>query len=154
MARRDRTNKSARLWTLEQSLSTAYLARSSKAASMVPFEYHTSADNLKFVHADRIGKSYRVHCRVIDTLENNLAYRNHFPYGEPQMGKRGVYRGMGDAEQVRQRAMLWVLSLSDARTSLLSIADRSGLEFDLVREVASVLVTCGFLKETESCDSG
>jgi aminopeptidase-like protein len=92
-------------------------------------------------------------CRVIDTLEDNRAYRNHFPYGEPQLGKRGVYREMGDADQVRQLAMLWVLSLSDARTSLLSIAERSGLGFELVLEVASALAMRDILKEAESSDS-
>jgi aminopeptidase-like protein len=113
-------------------------------------EYHTSADNLEFVHADQLGKSYRLLSRVIDILEENRTYHNLFAYGEPQLGKRGVYREMGDADQLRQLAMLWVLSLSDARTSLLSIAERSGMEFELVREVASVLVTCGILEETES----
>lgn len=116
-------------------------------------EYHTSADNLDFIHADQLARSYRMLCRAIDILEENRTYHNQFPYGEPQLGRRGVYREMGDADQVRQLAMLWVLSLSDARTSLLSIAERSGLEFELVCEVASVLVTCGILKETESCDS-
>jgi aminopeptidase-like protein len=82
-----------------------------------------------------------------------MSYLNQFPYGEPQLTKHGVYREMGDADQVRQLAMNWVLTLSDARTSLLSIAERSGLEFELIREVASVLVTCCILKETESCDS-
>jgi aminopeptidase-like protein len=115
-------------------------------------EYHTSADNLDFVHADQLARSYRVLSRVIDILEENCSYHNQFPYGEPQLGKRGVYREMGDADQVRQLGMLWVLSLSDSRTSLLSIAERSGLEFELVREVASVLVTCGILKATETCD--
>ena len=92
-------------------------------------------------------------CRVIDILEENRTYLNQFPFGDPQLGKRGVYRETGDADHVRQSAMLWVLSLSDARTSLLSIAERSGLEFELRREVASAVVTCGILKETENCDS-
>jgi aminopeptidase-like protein len=116
-------------------------------------EYHTSADNLEFVHADQLEGSFRMLCRVIDTLEANRTYKNQFPYGEPQLGKRGVYREMGDADQIRQLAMLWVLSLSDARTTLLAIAERSGMEFELVREVASVLVTSGILEETESYDS-
>ena len=116
-------------------------------------EYHTSADNLEFIHADQLERSYLILRRVIDTLEANHVYRNLFPYGEPQLGKRGVYSEMGDADQIRQLAMLWVLSLSDARTSLLAIAERSGMEFELVRDAASVLVTCGILEETDNFDS-
>ena len=43
--------------------------------------------------------------------------------------------------------MLWVLNLSDARHSLLDIAERSGLTFDTVRAAADALVDAGLLEE-------
>lgn len=60
---------------------------------------------------------------------------------------------MGDSDQLRQLAMVWVLSLADARTSVLPIAERSGMEFEVERKVASVLIACGILEETDSSDS-
>ena len=62
-------------------------------------EYHTSADNLDFVHPAQLAKSYHFLRRLIEILEGNRCYQNLFPYGEPQLGKRGVYREMGDADQ-------------------------------------------------------
>ena len=112
-------------------------------------EYHTSADDLAFVRRDQLGKSYHLLRQVIEILDGNRCYQNLFPYGEPQLGKRGVYREMGDADQAKQLAMLWVLSLSDGRHSLLDITERSGADFELIRDVAGVLVNCGVLKEAE-----
>jgi aminopeptidase-like protein len=110
-------------------------------------EYHTSADDLAFVSREQLGKSYHTLRQVIEILERNRSYQNLFPYGEPQLGKRGVYREMGDADQTKQLAMLWVLSLSDGRHSLLDISERSGVDFQLIRWGADVLAGCGVLKE-------
>ena len=85
---------------------------------------------------------------MIAILEGNCSFLNLFPYGEPQLGKRGVYREMGDAYQAKQLAMLWVLSLSDGQHSLLDVAERSGVEFQLIRDTANLLRNCGVLKET------
>ncbi len=110
-------------------------------------EYHTSADNLDFVSRAQLANSYQTLGRVIEILEGNRRYLNLFPYGEPQLGKRGVYREMGTADQAKQLAILWVLTLTDGRQSLLEIAQRSGAEFELIREVATVLESCGVLRE-------
>jgi aminopeptidase-like protein len=112
-------------------------------------EYHTSADNLDFVTRAQLANSFHTLGRVIEILEHNRCYVNLFPCGEPQLGKRGVYREMGDAHQAKQLAMLWVLSMSDGRHSLLDVAERSSLDFDLVRDAALVLTNCGVLKEAE-----
>jgi len=112
-------------------------------------EYHTSADDLEFVRPDQLAKSFHAIRRVIAILEGNRSFLNLFPYGEPQLGKRGVYREMGDADQAKQLAMLWVLSLSDGRNSLLAIAERSGIDFEMVRDAADMLAKCGILRSTE-----
>ncbi len=112
-------------------------------------EYHTSADNLDFVTPDQLAKSYQSIGRVIEVLDGNRYYRNLFPYGEPQLGKRGVYEEMGSSDQVKQLAMLWVLALSDGHHSLLDIVDRSGVDFVLAQGVAQILVNCGVLEEVD-----
>ena len=45
-------------------------------------------------------------------------YTNLSPYGEPQLGRRGLYRGLGGGSS-EEMALLWVLSLSDGTNSLL-----------------------------------
>jgi aminopeptidase-like protein len=44
--------------------------------------------------------------------------------------------------------MLWVLNLSDGRSSLLDIADRSGLDFGTIQNAATVLLEHDLLTET------
>src|SRR5262249_26519362 len=39
-------------------------------------EYHTSADNLVFIHPTRLADSVRVCATIIDVLEHNRRYRN------------------------------------------------------------------------------
>jgi aminopeptidase-like protein len=46
-------------------------------------------------------------------------------------------------------ALLWVLNFSDGSHDLLRIAERSGLEFGILREAANALVAQGLLAETQ-----
>ena len=111
-------------------------------------EYHTSGDNLDFVSTQQIMGSIETLRRVVEALESNHAYRNLNPKCEPQLGKRGIYREMGDADQDLQLAMLWVLNLSDGEHSLLDICARSGLSFSTIREAADLLLRNQLLEES------
>jgi aminopeptidase-like protein len=105
-------------------------------------EYHTSADNLDFVRPGQLAGSLAACLEIFDVLENDRTYVNQNPKCEPQLGKRGLYRDIGDDEM----AMLWVLNLSDGDHSLLDIADRAALRFDSVRRAAGLLSDHGLLK--------
>jgi len=104
-------------------------------------EYHTSGDNLSFVSAERMTESLNVMHDIAHVLLGNAKYMNLAPYGEPQLGKRGLYRAIGGTSiPDLQMALLWVLNLSDGRRSLLDIAERSHMSFRSVRAAADVLV--------------
>jgi aminopeptidase-like protein len=109
-------------------------------------EYHTSADNLEFIHPAQLAESFRVCAAVFDVLESNRRYRNLNPYCEPQLGKRGLYRptGGGSIEE-ELNARLWVLNLSDGQHSLLDIAERSRMAFPMIRDAADLLHENGLL---------
>ena len=109
-------------------------------------EYHTSADNLDFIHPSKLASSLRVCAGVIDVLENNCRYRNLSPFCEPQLGKRDLYRPTGgEAIGTEINARLWVLNLSDGEHSLLDIAERSHLSFPAIQEAAELLTQGGLL---------
>ena len=113
-------------------------------------EYHTSADDLELVGPAQLQESLEVCLEVVGVLEGNRRYRNLSPKGEPQLGRRGLYGQIGgrsDAEE-RQMAMLWVLNLSDGDMSLLQVAERAGLPFALVADVAGALEQAGLLSRT------
>jgi aminopeptidase-like protein len=112
-------------------------------------EYHTSADNLDLVHPEYLRDSFSKYLAVLNVLENNRRYLNQNPKCEPQLGRRGLYSVMGGQTERRERelAMLWVLNLSDGQHTLLDIADRSGMRFDLIQSVADILLGHGLLQE-------
>jgi aminopeptidase-like protein len=116
-------------------------------------EYHTSADNLEFVHPHALAQSLRVCTSIFDVLENNHRYRNLSPYCEPQLGKRNLYRTTGgDGIGAEINARLWVLNLSDGEHSLLDIAERSGVPFSTIRNAAEVLSEAGLLAAVGDSD--
>ncbi|MFQ5769446.1 MAG: DUF4910 domain-containing protein, partial [bacterium] len=112
-------------------------------------QYHTSADNLDFVNAEYLADSFSIFASVIDLLENNKKYINTNPKCEPQLGKRGLYRDMGGYKDIgsSQYAMLWILNLSDGKHTLLDIAEKSGIDFNSLKNTAKVLIDCNLLKE-------
>ena len=104
-------------------------------------EYHSSADDLDFVVPAALGRSFHAYLAVVDVLETNETYVNLSPKGEPQLGRRGLYRAIGaSGASVDELALLWVLNLSDGEHSLVDIAERSGLRYSQVRDSARTLV--------------
>ena len=111
-------------------------------------EYHTSGDDLSFVSGERLVESFEILARILGVLDRDRTLVNPVPYGEPQLGSRGLYRALGGTSIAdAQLAMLWVLNQSDGATSLLDIAERSGIGFDSIVETAAVLEAHALLRE-------
>jgi aminopeptidase-like protein len=111
-------------------------------------EYHTSGDNLDFVSGERMAESFAVVAEILDVLDRDRTMSNLAPYGEPQLGGRGLYGALGGTTiPDAQLAMLWVLNQSDGEHSLLDIAERAGLDFDAVAATAAVLEQHGLLAD-------
>ncbi len=110
-------------------------------------EYHTSADNLDFVQTSALVNSFETYLNVIDILENNHTYLNTNPKCEPQLGKRGLYSTFGGKQATPddRMALLWVLNLSDGEHTLFDIAERSKLNFSVIKNAASILADSGLL---------
>ncbi len=117
-------------------------------------EYHTSADDLSFVSPGSLAESLRICLQIVEVLEQNERYINQNPKGEPQLGRRGLYRSLGGELDgaSRELAMLWVLNLSDGRSALLDIAERSGLPFAAVKAAADALASHGLLRPAHRSD--
>jgi aminopeptidase-like protein len=112
-------------------------------------EYHSSADDLDLIGADRLETALQAALEILDVLEQDRTYRNLSPKGEPQLGKRGLYRGLGGPDPgTEQLAILWVLNQSDGSHTLLDIAERSGLAFSDIRRASDALLEAGLLAET------
>jgi aminopeptidase-like protein len=113
-------------------------------------EYHTSGDNLAFIKAENLEDSLANCLAILDILERDAVFLNLNPKGEPQLGRRGLYRAMADRTDGdwNEMSMLWALNLGDGGHSLLDIAERSGLPFAVIRKSADVLREHGLLAES------
>jgi aminopeptidase-like protein len=117
-------------------------------------EYHTSADGLDFVTADALSDSLAKALAIVEILEHDCVYQNLSPYGEPQLGRRGLYKNTGgDAPALFEMALLWVLNFSDGQHSLLQIAERAGLPFATIRVAADALRDSGLLGAIDARES-
>src|SRR5215510_4660010 len=113
-------------------------------------QYHTSADDLSFVSPDRLSESFGVLAALLSLLDGDRRYRNLEPFGEPQLGRRGLYGGLGGSELPgMQLAMLWVLNQADGTKSLLDVAERSGIPFETLRAASGLLLERGLLALVE-----
>jgi aminopeptidase-like protein len=111
-------------------------------------EYHTSADDLSFITAGRLGESWRVLERAIELIDKGRRFRNLAPLGEPQLGRRGLYRAIGGTDIAQlEHAMLWALSLSDGEHSVDDIVQRSGLSSEAISAAVELLTAKGLLSE-------
>ena len=78
---------------------------------------------------------------------------NTHPYGEPQLGRRGLYRAIGgqhdkdDGSALDQMTLLWILNLADGQHSLLDIAQRSGKRFEAVVAATDALREAGLIDD-------
>lgn len=111
-------------------------------------EYHTSADNLDLIDSESLERSLVVTLRILETIERDRRLVGTAQRGEPQLGKRGLYRGGPRAGQVADShlAILWVLNQSDGEHSLLDIARRAQMPFDSVYQAAEALEAAGLVR--------
>jgi aminopeptidase-like protein len=109
--------------------------------------YHTSADGMERISPESLAEAVDRCLDLVEVLETNRRCTNLSPYGEPQLGRRGLYRSAGGAVATPddERALLWMLNQSDGRASLLDIARQSGLPYAVVRRAAERLEQAGLL---------
>ena len=119
-------------------------------------EYHTSKDNLDFVKGHQIEKSLKLYLETFRILEANETFRSLNPYGEPQLGRRKLYSnrggaflqpGAGEGRMAREEAgfsdieaMIWLLFFADGCIDLITVSEKSGINFDRLLQASKVLL--------------
>ena len=102
-------------------------------------EYHTSGDDLVFMKISAVEESAdRIFSALMALDVCDIKFRNKVPYGEPQLGRRGLYPTINgpmtdqfstDAQQdgrIILENMLCMLSLADGSRTLIEIAEHIG----------------------------
>ncbi len=110
-------------------------------------EYHSSGDDLTLIDGGALAGTLRACQTIVEILDSNRRYRNTMPFGEPQLGRRGLYRNIGGpASSDLQKALLWVLSLSDGQHDLAQIYARSRLPYTDIARATELLTGVGLLE--------
>lgn len=110
-------------------------------------EYHTSADDFSLIDRQSFRESLRACASILAAADRNEVYVSLNPKCEPQLGRRGLFRATGGTQPAEfEHALLWVLNQSDGRHSLLDIAERSGLEFEVLSAAADALLDVGLIE--------
>ncbi len=93
------------------------------------------------ISPDALAGTLQFCLKVFGVLEADATFVSRNPKGEPQLGRRGLYRTVGGrADQGQmEAALLWLMSFADGGHSLLDIASRAGLPFEAVHEAALAL---------------
>ena len=113
-------------------------------------EYHSSADNFDLIDRDALAESLFACASILRIAEREAHYLNLNPKCEPRLGKRGLFRSTGGKHPGEfEHALLWVLNQSDGSHSLLDIAERSQLPFDLIAAAADALEGVELLRRRE-----
>ena len=119
-------------------------------------EYHTSLDDLSLVTPDALAGSLSLYTRVIEVLEAAETWEVTVPYGEPQLGRRGLYPSVGGGQlpgaadaQRRIDDMMFLLNYCDGGHDLIDAGDRVGRPVWELRPVAESLAEHGLLKRAD-----
>jgi aminopeptidase-like protein len=121
-------------------------------------EYHTSLDNLEFVEAKNVVETYEIYREVAKVLDSNVQIESTMQYGEAQLGKRNLYPtlgGMINQNSIRNQndngiekqvdAMSWLLFLGDGNTDIISVSERSKINYEVICKALEKLKTAGLI---------
>jgi aminopeptidase-like protein len=113
-------------------------------------QYHSSADNLELLDIDSMTQSILALARILDHVDRNHRLRNRQPFGEPRLGKRGLFRSTGGKNPADlEYAMLWLLNQADGLHGVLDIAAASGLQQSIVHQAAEALLQAGLMEDVD-----
>jgi len=113
-------------------------------------EYHTSHDNLDFISAEALEQSCGLLFDLVDVLQDDRRYTRSDGRGEPQLGRRGLYRaiaGQQDGATADQNDLLWFLNFADGNNTLLDIAIRADVPFSRILAASRLAAEAGLVGE-------
>ena len=112
-------------------------------------EYHTSKDDMGLISPSGLEGAYRAYQLMIEALEANRTYRVTC-YGEPQLGKRGLYPTIsqkGSYDGIK--AMTDLITYADGRNDLIAISDRIGVPVHDLIPIAKKMLDAGLFEEVK-----
>ena len=116
-------------------------------------EYHTSADNLKFVKSENIALSIKIYKALIKEIEKWEIFETKMKNCEYMLSRRNLYPKIGGSykatknEYTMSDLIQWILFMSDGKKNIEKISSDIGIEMTKVRRISKLLVKKKLLKE-------
>lgn len=115
-------------------------------------EYHTSLDDLTFITPTGLEGGFTALRLALEAIEHD-GYPTVTTFGEPQLGKRGLYPTISTKEYNRPvRTMMDIISYCDGKRSLLEIAEIVGEPMSKLMEILPPLIKNGLIRMTSEMD--
>ncbi|HSH01831.1 MAG TPA: DUF4910 domain-containing protein [Anaerolineae bacterium] len=109
-------------------------------------EYHTSLDNLDLIEPAGLEGAYDVLRMCLECLEGNETVKVTV-FGEPQLGKRGLYPTISTKESgALVREMMNLIAYADGTRDLLGIAEKIGVPMWRLRPTVDRMLEEGLFK--------
>ena len=118
-------------------------------------EYHTSLDNKDFISFEGMKETVEIYLNILQSLEDNKTFVNLIGHGEPQLGRYNLYPSVGarvDNEEAKKFVLLmnYILSYSDGKHDLLSIAEKADSNIMELHPIAMKLREKGLLEDVKT----
>ena len=111
-------------------------------------EYHTSLDNLDIISKEGFKGSFKIMCKVLESIEINKKYKNLI-LCEPQLGKRDLYPSVSKKDIYKDLFIQSnLLAYSDGRT-LLEISEIIGVSILETKETVKKLEKARLIKKID-----
>ncbi len=108
-------------------------------------EYHTSLDNLELVTPKGLAGSYELLKDIIQLIESNRRFKINC-YGEPQLGKRGLYPTLSTRSSgATVRKMMNFIAYADGQNDLIDISNRIDVPVWELYPIVDKLLNSGLL---------
>jgi aminopeptidase-like protein len=112
-------------------------------------EYHTSADDLKFVTPNGLQGSFEAFTKCLSLIEANRTYCAT-QFCEPQLGKRGLYPTLSTAgSSASVKTLKNILAYADGTLDLISLAEGIKAPATECIPIIQTLLRAGLLKEID-----
>lgn len=89
-------------------------------------EYHTSLDNKNLISFDAMSETIDLYFKIVKAFELNGNYENTVRFGEPNLGKRGLYEDLSGALSMPEKlsTRMRLINFMDGTKDLLSFCEK------------------------------
>jgi aminopeptidase-like protein len=114
------------------------------------YQYHTSADNKKFMKISQLVKSIDEIESVLKCYDDLIPLKRFMPYCEIQLGKRDLYPNINsynsrykssdylNDKREQLKIMQYILSYADGKNNIIDISNVSGFDIFKIRKVLNI----------------